>query len=171
MKRFLSVLIVIAICICCLCGCKTNSSVVRIHIRANSNNVCDQEVKLSVSDGVINYITPLIISCKNSNEVKIVLGNILSDIENVADEILKDNGFDYCSKADIRNELFPEKEYDGVVFPSDYYDALVIELGAGVGDNWWCVAYPPLCFVGEDIEGNQIKYKSKLMEMINKFFA
>ena len=53
---------------------------------------------------------------------------------------------------------------------SGYYDAVVVNLGEGVGDNWWCVAYPPLCFVGE-VDGGGVKYKSKIIELINKFFG
>ena len=156
----------------CFCACvDKSSSVVRIHIRANSNLECDQSVKLLVRDSVIDYITPLIAECNNSDEVKKSLSNNLNEIEIVADKVLKDNGFCYVSTALIKNEYFPTRSYDGEVFPADYYDALILELGSGEGDNWWCVAYPPLCFVGEDVGSSNIKYKSKIVELINKYWS
>ena len=90
---------------------------------------------------------------------------------NIADKTLKENGFEYLSSANINNEYFPSREYDGVVFPADYYDALIVNLGNGSGNNWWCVAYPPLCFVGEDTSEDGVKYKSKILELINKFMG
>lgn len=171
MKKFLSICLMVCVGLI-LCACNHEStSVVRIHIRANSNVSCDQEVKLMVRDKVVEFITPIIAECKNSNEVKTFLSCNLQNIENVADSVLKDNDFKYLASAQLKNEYFPSRDYDGHVFPADYYDALIIELGAGVGDNWWCVAYPPLCFVGEEIEGSGVKYKSKLVELINKYFG
>ena len=153
-------------------GCNFDSnSVIRIHIRANSNEVADQEIKLIVRDAVVDYITPLISDCDNSVEVKETLENNLNSIEDIADNILTSSGFDYKSKASINNEFFPSRDYDGVVFPSDYYDALILKLGTGTGDNWWCVAYPPLCFVGDDVSGGKVQYKSKLLELINKYLG
>jgi stage II sporulation protein R len=152
------------------CGFE-KEDVVRIHIRANSNNDMDQDIKLLVRDEIVSYITPLIAECEDSKEVKGVLKNNLDKIEMVADEVLGSMGVSYVSTADIRNEYFPTRCYGEVTFPADYYDALIIELGSGVGDNWWCVAYPPLCFIGEDVCGENIKYKSKIIELINKFLG
>ena len=154
-------------------GCSDHKSnnVIRIHIRANSNSDVDQNVKLKVRDQIINYITPLIAKCSDSNDVKKILSNNLENIEEVADEVLLLNGFNYVSNAGINNEYFPSREYNGNIFPSDYYDALIINLGTGNGDNWWCVAYPPLCFVGEDSNMNGVKYKSKILEIIEKYFG
>lgn len=155
-----------------LCACsKTGEEILRIHIRANSNSDIDQSVKLDVRDSVIDYITPLIASCENCEEVKSVLDSSLKAIESISDSVLNENGFEYVSRASIRNEYFPTRSYGDKVFPADYYDALIVELGSGQGDNWWCVAYPPLCFVGEDVGGSNFRYKSKLLELINKYFG
>lgn len=153
-------------------GCNLNQSndVVRIHIRANSNDVCDQNVKLLVRDSVVSYITPLISTASDSNDVKNILSNNIVEIENVADEVLVRNGFSYTASARIANEYFPSRDYNGTTFSADYYDALIINLGTGRGDNWWCVAYPPLCFVGEDVGSGNVTYRSKLVELINKYF-
>ena len=175
MKKNFAIILCLIVCICLPCvflvGCnKETDSVVRIHIRANSNEVCDQEVKLDVRDKVVSFVTPLIAECKNSNEVKNVLSSNLGLIEDVADGVLREQGLNYKSEAKLTNEYFPSRDYDGNVFPSDYYDALILNLGTGTGNNWWCVAYPPLCFVGEDLGTGGIKYKSKLLELIDKFF-
>lgn len=171
MKKLVAVLCLI-LCGLCLCACGVdNDDVVRIHIRANSNSDVDQEVKLNVRDSVIGYITPLLATCNSSSDVKVVLSDNLQGIESVADEVLRYNGFLYVSKASLRNEYFPTRSYGGQIFPEDYYDALIVALGSGTGDNWWCVAYPPLCFVGDTVSSNQVRYKSKLMELINKYFG
>lgn len=152
------------------CEIKTNNDVVRIHIRANSNDFFDQEVKLKVRDKVVNFITTKIDKCKNSDEVKLILSDNLKEIEGVANGVLINNNCDYVSSVEINNEYFPSRVYENISFPADYYDALIINLGSGVGDNWWCVAYPPLCFVCEDVD-KKVEYKSILIEMLNKIFG
>lgn len=151
------------------CGCSENNNVIRIHIRANSNSAEDQGIKLVVRDNIIEYITPLLEECDNSSDVKNILKSNLSNINNVATKVLKENGYDYNSNSSVVNEYFPSRNYDGQVFDEGYYDALIINLGTGSGNNWWCVAYPPLCFVGDNTDG-EVQYKSKIVEMIEKFF-
>lgn len=147
-------------------GCDADSQVVRIHIRANSNSESDQRIKLSVRDKVVDFIGDIISDCDTSTQVLNVLESNLKGIENIANDVLKENGYTYSSSASIDYEYFPSRDYDGVTFPSDYYNALIVKLGSGTGDNWWCVAYPPLCFVGENTGSNDIKYKSKLLELL-----
>ena len=170
-KKICMVLIVILSVSMVMVGCDNNANneVVRIHIRANSNSEFDQGVKLKVRDEIVAYITPKIKSCDDSNMVKNILNNHLNDIEKIADDVLKNNGCKYVSSASLDNEYFPSRDYDGLSFPADYYDALIIRLGSGVGDNWWCVAYPPLCFVSNNTD--KVVYKSKLVEIINNMFG
>ena len=169
MKNKKWLLFIFCLCSIFMFGCSSNDGIVRIHIRANSNAEIDQNVKLLVRDEVIGYITPLLASCSNSNDVKNILEENLESIEKLADNVLLNNDFTYSSKARISNEYFPTRSYDGEVYPADYYDALILELGTGEGDNWWCVAYPPLCFVGDGV--GDVKYRSKLLELINNFFG
>lgn len=171
MKKIIGILIVIFCVLSCV-GCSNASEeVIRIHIRANSNSDIDQGIKLVVRDNIIKYITPLIAECQNAKEVKSTLESNLNGIESVADRVLIDNGFEYISSARISNEYFPSREYDGHVFDAGYYNALILNLGSGIGNNWWCVAYPPLCFVGEDNNSAKIEYKSKILELIENFFG
>lgn len=155
-------------------GCtnsKVNESIVRIHIRANSNDEGDQNIKLKVRDRVVKYITPLIADCNDADDVKKILSENLNNITSVADEVLLGENYYYTSYAKITNEYFPTRNYSGITYSSGYYDALIINLGSGTGNNWWCVAYPPLCFVGEDNGSGNIMYRSKLIELINKYFG
>jgi len=170
MKKILPMFFMLIICCFCFCGCNESENILRIHIRANSNGEYDQSVKLKVRDEVIDYIAPLIAECNNCDDVKDTLSLNLSNIEKIADDVLLAEGFQYTSSARICNEYFPSRNYNGEIYPADYYDALIMELGSGEGDNWWCVAYPPLCFVGEEM-GENIQYKSKLVELISKFFG
>ena len=139
----------------------------RIHIRANSNLSEDQQVKYLVKNDIVEFLTPYIAQCDTKQKAISMLNDNLKNIESVAKRTLKQNGFDYSVKASVNNEQFPTRVYDGVCLDAGFYDALIIELGEGKGDNWWCVVYPPLCFTGE---GCSYIYKSKIIEIINGFF-
>lgn len=138
----------------------------RIHIRADSNSECDQRVKYLVKDAVVGYLTPIIAEIKTKEQAKKALIGNLAAIEKVADGVLGANGFDYTAKAKLKNEEFPTRVYDDLTLEKGFYDSLIIELGSGKGDNWWCVVYPPLCFTGG---GAGYIYKSKIIEIINDF--
>lgn len=139
----------------------------RIHVRADSNSEEDQAVKYKVKDAVVEYLTPFIAECDSKEKAKTLLTERLDDIEKVAEETLKENGFTYRAKAKVKNEKFPTRNYGNLQLESGFYDALILELGSGEGDNWWCVVYPPLCFTGE---GKNYVYKSKIKEIIDEFY-
>lgn len=137
----------------------------RIHIRANSNLEIDQNVKYKVKDAVIEYLTPYIAECDTESKAEKLLFDNLSGIKKVANNVLSENGFNYTSNVKVKTETFPTRTYQNLTLESGDYRALIIELGEGAGDNWWCVVYPPLCFVGS---GNYI-YASKIYEIIKNF--
>ena len=139
----------------------------RIHIRANSNCEVDQQVKYKVKERVVTFLTPFVAECQTVERAKEMLQNKIPEIEKVANSVLQENGFNYFSKAKLKTEEFPTRVYQDLTLESGFYDALIISLGEGTGDNWWCVVYPPLCFVGE---GNSFVYKSKIKQIINDFF-
>ena len=143
----------------------------RVHIRANSNNEIDQTVKYLVKDEIVQFITPHLIGCDTKQKSINTINFLLDEIENKCDEVLLKNGFNYKSKARIDKEFFPTRSYDNVTLEEGVYDALIIELGSGSGDNWWCVVYPPLCFVNKS-ENNvhNIQYQSYLMDIIKRYF-
>lgn len=152
-------------------GTPSNSEFLRLHIRANSNSHYDQEVKHLVRQAVIDEFTPIFSTVTNRNDAMRVLSSNLNRIERIATEILRENGFDYDARAALRNEHFPTRSYNGFNLAAGYYDALIIELGQANGDNWWCVVYPPLCFLQNNIGGERgVIYRSRLQEIINRFF-
>jgi len=158
-----------------LFGCGTqgqhSESFLRLHIRANSNSRADQEIKYYVKDHVVDFLTPIIINTSNFNQVKQTLQNNLRNIERFVNSILSQRGFNYTSRVLIANEFFPTRSYGNHVLPANFYDALIIELGAGLGNNWWCVVYPPLCFIGNgNAYSNNFRYRSRILDMINNFF-
>ena len=151
---------------------KSNADFLRIHIRADSNDQADQNVKFQVKSAVVDYLTPYLANATTKQQAMSVVKGQLSAIEKVCDKVLLENGFTYKSHAKLCQEEFPDRSYGDVTLTAGVYDALIIELGSGSGNNWWCVVYPPLCFVGGESNGtNQIVYKSKLMEIINQWKA
>jgi stage II sporulation protein R len=118
---------------------------------------------------VVEVITPLLVNCNNKEEVINIINVNKQLIERTSNEILSKNSFSYNTKVVIKKEYFPTRIYDDVVLQSGTYDAIILELGNAEGNNWWCVVYPPLCFVNQTGSTN-IVYKSKLLEIIEKFF-
>lgn len=173
MKRFVAIFFLCITCVAMLViGITTtktyHTEYLRIHIRANSNSNIDQDVKYEIKDEIVEFLTPIISSCKTKSDFTYVINKNLSNIESIANEILAQNNFDYKSSAEIRNEYFPVRSYDNVTLESGYYDALIVELGEAKGDNWWCVVYPPLCFLNSNAG---YKYKSRILEIIKNFFG
>ncbi len=145
---------------------QANEQYLRIHIRADSNDDNAQRIKYEVSKKVVDYLTPLVSECKTKEEAVLMLEGNLLKIEEVCNSVLKSGGYNYTASARIDNECFPTRVYDSLTLERGFYDALIIDLGSGEGNNWWCVVYPPLCFV----ESNAgYVYKSKIISIINEF--
>ena len=138
----------------------------RIHIRADSNDSDAQAVKYRVRDSVVEYLAPIIADCGDKDTAIEKLRGYLPQITAVASETLQRQGFSYGATATIEKENFPTRVYAEYTLPSGEYTALILRLGRGQGDNWWCVAYPPLCFVNANVD---VQYKSKLLEIIQRF--
>ena len=150
----------------------SNADFLRIHIRADSNDQADQNVKFQVKSAVVDYLTPYLANAQTKQQAMSVVKEHLSGIEQVCDRVLAQNGFTYTSHAKLCQEQFPDRSYGDLTLTAGVYDALIIELGSGSGNNWWCVVYPPLCFVGGESNGtNSIVYKSKLLEIISEWFS
>ena len=163
--RCVSVLLSVVIIFCVssiFLGCKDNNTydgeLLRLHIRANSNDKADQAVKLKVRDAVNSYIESNIDKATFAEAYE-QIGQRLDIISDIADRTLRIYGYDYGARARLSYEYFPSRMYNDVTVPDGMYDALIIELGSGKGDNWWCVIYPPLCY------GQDFKYKSIFAEL------
>ncbi len=135
----------------------------RIHIRAHSNDQADQAVKYAVRDELVAYLTPIVAECKTRDQAAETLRARLTELEERAKKALTEKGFLYGAAADVKTERFPTRIYGEYTLEEGEYLALIVYLGDGAGANWWCVVYPPLCFVGE---AQNTVYKSKIVEII-----
>ena len=169
MKKFcISLFLIVIILLTVACGEEEryeNTEYLRIHIRANSNEERDQNIKYAVRDAVVAYLTPIVANCQSKAEAAEKINSKEKDIKYIADGVLRSGGYEYSSTVTATREEFPTRIYDGVTLESGYYDALIIGLGSARGDNWWCVVYPPLCFTACE----NVRYKSKILEIIDKF--
>lgn len=157
---------------------------VRLHIIANSDSEEDQHLKILVRDAVLEkYGEPLSLA-KSREDAEIKLKNLLSDIENYAEDTVRALGYSYCVKATLTKEYYGTRKYEGFTLPAGEYTSLRLIIGNGAGKNWWCVMYPPLCLgasVADDgimnysdgekrlIRGGEYKIKFKLLEIISQF--
>ena len=143
----------------------------RFHIRANSNTLEDQTVKYAVKQEILNQFTPTFAGVTSRSQAMRVLDTNITRFESIANTVIASHGFTYTARAMIRSEYFPERSYNGFTLPQGRYDALIIHLGSGSGNNWWCVVYPPLCFLDNNIGGERgVIYRSRLNEIIRRFF-
>ena len=143
------------------------SEYLRIHIRADSNEREAQAVKYLVRDGIVEYLTPVVALCETKTEAIRGVSAHLDGIEKKAEQILSQNGFSYGASVKLTRETFPTRVYQDYTLPAGEYTALIVELGEGKGDNWWCVVYPPLCFAAPT--GGNVVYKSKILEIIENW--
>ena len=139
----------------------------RIHIRADSNENEAQAVKYCVRDCLVDYLTPMVAYCQTKEQAEKKIAEKLDELSAVAQKVVRENGFSYGVKAELKTEQFPTRIYDGYTLPAGEYTALIIKLGRGEGDNWWCVVYPPLCFAATT---SDVIYKSKIKEIIDRFY-
>ncbi len=121
------------------------ASVFRLHIRANSDSGEDQAIKLAVRDALLPFTSELFADCSDLADAVEVANTEKEAIVSHIDSTLLDLGADYSSSIRIGKEQFPEREYSGEVYPAGEYTALIVELGEGEGENWWCVLFPSLC--------------------------
>jgi len=124
---------------------KLRNSVLRLHILANSDSQYDQSLKLMVRDALLENSGEIFGEASDFGEAKENAAQNLSLIENIAEEVLSENGCDMPAEAMITQMYFDERTYGDITMPAGEYTALRIEIGQAQGHNWWCVMYPPLC--------------------------
>ncbi|MBC2579889.1 stage II sporulation protein R [Clostridium sp. DJ247] len=170
-------LLIIAICILFVFALSTNnnlvksrsnqeniaSKIIRFHVIANSDSKNDQALKLKVRDKVLEYIQPKLNNSKSIEESRKILKDNNDQIINIANKVIKENGYNYSVKSMLSHENFPVKTYGNITLPQGNYEAYRIIIGSGKGQNWWCVMFPPLCFV--DITKGEVSYKQTEKEM------
>lgn len=137
------------------------SNAIRVRVIANSNDVKDQKTKIDVKNEVVSYLGSLLGNVDNYNEAH----NIINENLNNIDDIVKKYNNDYT--VSYGNNYFPQKTYRGVIFPEGYYESLVIKLGSGKGNNFWCVMFPPLCLIDEETTSRK-EYQFYFLNLLKK---
>ncbi len=124
-------------------------SVLRLHIRANSDEEYDQALKIKVRDALLKEFEPELRGADTKEELIEVINENHDRIIQVAEKTINENGYNYSVRANVGEAFLETKKYGNVYLPAGNYDALIIEIGSGEGQNWWCVLFPPLCYVGD----------------------
>ncbi len=135
------------------------NSVFRLHVIANSDSKEDQELKFKVRDCLLNYMKEICGSCENKAEAISLVKEHQDEFNAIAKQTILDEGYSYDVKINIGNFEFPTKDYGDISLPACFYDALRVEIGDAKGQNWWCVMFPPLCFV--DVTSGVVPEDSK----------
>ncbi len=140
-----------------------SGKLIRFHVIANSDSEKDQNLKLKVRDKVLEYVQPLLKDSKNIEESREILNRENEKVLEIAREVIKENGYDYSVESTLDKENFPVKTYGNITLPQGKYEAYRIIIGTGEGQNWWCVMFPPICFV--DITKGEVAYEETEEEM------
>lgn len=168
------------------------NSVFRLHVLANSDSDEDQALKYKVRDNLLQYMNTICKDCSSKDEAILLVEENKENFKQIALQTIKDEGYSYDVIINIGNFEFPTKNYGDISLPAGFYDALRVEIGEAKGQNWWCVMFPPLCFVDissgvvpeeskelmqenlteeefalvSDDSNNEIKFKFKLLEFL-----
>lgn len=119
--------------------------VVRLHVLANSDSEEDQALKLKVRDTLLAYVEPMLEGAADRRGAEALLRGQLLELERIAGEEIRANGYDYPVEVQLEDTMFPTRQYDGFALPAGKYLALRVLIGEAEGQNWWCVVFPPLC--------------------------
>ena len=139
------------------------NNVFRLHVIANSDSEEDQKLKYIVRDSILSYVNGILENINNKEDVVLTINNHIDEIKNIAQQAVYNEGFTYDVEIEVGNFKFPTKTYGNISFPPGLYDALRVKIGNASGKNWWCVMFPPLCFV--DVSSGIVPEDSKeLME-------
>lgn len=160
MKKVLVSALIFVVLIVGVANVNAKNDIVRIHIRANSDSESDQNVKIMVRDEINFYLQPILEEPKTKQQAINILNQHLDNLETIAENV---SGQD-C-RVTLGQEYFPEKNYNDRVYPEGEYTALIIEIGSGKGRNWWCVAFPNMCYTQSE---KKIEYKSFFVEILER---
>ncbi len=120
-------------------------NVLRLHIIANSDSEADQQLKLKIRDEILLKTDKMFLNANDLNAAQNTVSDNLSVFEDIANDVIKENGFNYTATATVGSSEFSTRYYDDFTLPAGDYQSLIITLGEGDGQNWWCVVYPTVC--------------------------
>ncbi|MHB8129388.1 MAG: stage II sporulation protein R [Mobilitalea sp.] len=163
-----------------MCLVKTNSmnnsslqkgiaeDIIRFHVIANSDSTQDQALKLTVKNTLVKSLSPFLQDSDTIDDARKILSDKLSYIQEVAEETILQNGYHYSVAVSLENCYFPLKVYGDYTFPPGTYEALRVQIGEAEGKNWWCVMFPPLCFVEETYSIVDTDSQTKLKHLLTE---
>ena len=147
---------------------ETRDGILRLHVIANSDSAEDQAVKLRVRDAILACMEP----GDTMEEAEAFVRKHGAELLAAAEDTLREAGFSYSAQLMLGTYPFPDRTYGGTLYPAGEYEALRVVLGDGAGQNWWCVLFPPLCIVTEDVEAlpapDALTFKSSLLAWLRE---
>lgn len=172
--------------------------IIRFHVRANSDSEEDQKLKLAVKDAVVLFLKDELSGANDLDEARNILYDDIDRIEEIARGVIGDMGYEYNVNVYFERAYFPMKVYGDMSFPPGEYEAFRVDIGGAEGKNWWCVLFPPLCFVDSsysvvpddtkeqfrnvlseeaydaitlrDLDEDNYRIRFKFLKFLNKFF-
>ncbi len=141
--------------------------VLRFHVIANSDREEDQQLKLKVKDTLVESLSPQLKDLEDITMVRAAVSERLSEIKKIAEAVIQQQGYHYTVTVSLERCYFPLKVYGAYTFPPGYYEALLVRIGKAEGKNWWCVMFPPLCFVDETYSIVDENSKEKLLSLLS----
>ena len=142
---------------------------IRIRVIANSNSDYDQEIKTKVKETVEYDMYNMLKNTTDLEEARNIIKNNLNNVENNIYTLLQNEKYLLPFDVNFGLNYFPRKEFKGVTYNEGYYESVVVTLGEGLGNNWWCVLFPPLCMI-EAEESTDVEYTTIVKEVIDKYF-
>ncbi len=137
---------------------------IRFRVIANSNSVEDQTEKMIIKEKIEQEVYALINGANNTSEVRTLIQDNMEEIEAIVDTYQVPYTINYG------NNYFPSKSYKGVMYPAGNYESLVITLGKGAGNNFWCVLFPPLCLLENSKQDvSDVDYQLYVKKLLSGF--
>lgn len=144
---------------------------IRIRVIANSNEEYDQEIKNDVKDIVEDELYYVLKDTVDINKARILINEEIPILNSKVDEFLTLKNYNLGYTINYGYNYFPSKKYKGIEYDEGMYESVVVTLGEGKGDNWWCVMFPPFCLIeAHDNNTTEIEYRWLIKDLINKYF-
>ncbi|MGG1552485.1 stage II sporulation protein R [Paenibacillus ferrarius] len=173
-KHLLFVAFALIVMMMCWESNRTNAAVVsplipeesiRLRILANSDSAQDQALKREIRDAIIARMEEWVVGPHSLEEARAVVRQHLPEFDELVGQMIQERGYTYTHLVELGVVPFPTKMYGNDIYPAGDYEALRVVIGSGEGQNWWCVLFPPLCFVdsvsGEAIAASAVVAKTE----------
>ena len=159
--------------VCIIVGNKVSGVIIpddaiRVRVIANSNSDYDQKMKYKVKEKVESDMYGLLKDAKGVDQARNIIKNNVSLVDKDVNDVLVNNNYNINYDVNYGLNYFPKKKFKGVTYNEGYYESLVVTLGEGKGDNWWCVLFPPLCMM-EASDSDHVEYTTFVKEMVDKY--